>query len=122
MGLLPGREAITLPGRLRVPPAERARERRTPRRSAPGRGHRTEAVHQLGHLRGPPALAGPSVTTRTRAATADGLWLAPNNTRIPRPLAPPPESRDHDFARAIYHARKVMITVGMLEARQPVAL
>src|SRR5262249_12448742 len=30
---------------------------------------------QLGRLRGPPALAGPSVTTCTHAATADGLWL-----------------------------------------------
>src|SRR5262252_7164060 len=75
MGLLPGRVAIALPGRLWVPPAERARKGKRPGAAHQGVGTARKAVHQLGRLRGPPALAGPSVTTRTRAATADGLWL-----------------------------------------------
>jgi len=84
---------LTLPGdiRLCVPPA-RDRERRTPRRGAPGRGH--HPVRTPGrwngseHLRGPPALAGPSVTMRGAHGNSRRSLAWPKNTRprsFPRP-------------------------------------
>src|SRR5262249_32337806 len=106
MGLLPGRVAIALPGRLRllrVPPAQRAREGERPGAAHQGVGTAWEAVDQRGRLRGPPAGAGPLVTTRPRAATADGLWLG---SRIAEPAA----SSDQTCSgqrRATYRGRQL---------------
>src|SRR5207245_753986 len=106
-----------------VPPAK-GPSRRTPRRGAPGRGHRpvrTPGADQLGRLRGPPALAGPSVAARWAHGNSrrSWAWLKSSGTASPGQIAlrlSPLSQRRHSSVAEGPTAMKVLLPDEQVEA------